>query len=128
LSRDKIAILKKRLARMPSKNTTENRFYEVHVMVARWFIFKLKSFGGKMLIYYIAIWNILRTFDTLCVHLVHIFPVLVSCTKKNLATLVYVVLQYELPWRRGLVISSPPATEETGAVGREIESLHGIGW
>jgi hypothetical protein len=26
------------------------------------------------------------------------------------------------PWRRGLVVSSPPATEETGAMGREIES------
>jgi hypothetical protein len=27
-----------------------------------------------------------------------------------------------------LVVSSPPATEETGAVGREIESRLGIGW
>jgi hypothetical protein len=30
------------------------------------------------------------------------------------------------PWRRGLVVSSPPATEETGAMGREIESHLGI--
>jgi hypothetical protein len=31
------------------------------------------------------------------------------------------------PWRRGLVVSSPPATEET-ATDREIESHQGIGW
>jgi hypothetical protein len=31
-------------------------------------------------------------------------------------------------WRRGLVVSSPSATEETGAMGREIESRQGIGW
>jgi hypothetical protein len=33
----------------------------------------------------------------------------------------------QVPWRRGLVITAPPATEEIGAVGREIESYHGIG-
>jgi hypothetical protein len=33
-----------------------------------------------------------------------------------------------LPWRRGLVVSSPPTTEETGAMGREIESRQGMGW
>jgi hypothetical protein len=32
------------------------------------------------------------------------------------------------PWRRGLVVSTPPATEETGTMGREIESRQGIGW
>jgi hypothetical protein len=32
-------------------------------------------------------------------------------------------------WRRVyLVLSSPPATEETGAMDREIESRQGIGW
>jgi hypothetical protein len=30
------------------------------------------------------------------------------------------------PWRRGLVVTSPPATEEIGAIGREIESRQGI--
>jgi hypothetical protein len=30
-----------------------------------------------------------------------------------------------MPWRRGLVVSSPPATEEIGAMGREIESRQG---
>jgi hypothetical protein len=30
-------------------------------------------------------------------------------------------------WRRGLVISSPPSTEDIGAMGREIESRQGIG-
>jgi hypothetical protein len=33
-----------------------------------------------------------------------------------------------MTWRLGLVVSSPPATEETGAMGREIESRQGIGW
>jgi hypothetical protein len=32
------------------------------------------------------------------------------------------------PWRRGLVVLSPPATYESGAMGREIESRQGIGW
>jgi hypothetical protein len=44
-----------------------------------------------------AIWNILQTFGTFYGRLVHfvfiwyIFPVLVSCIKKNLATLVYII-------------------------------------
>jgi hypothetical protein len=33
----------------------------------------------------------------------------------------------DMPWRRGLAVSSPSATEETGAIGREIESRKGIG-
>jgi hypothetical protein len=37
-------------------------------------------------------------------------------------------MQPNLPWRSGLVVLSPPATEETGAMGREIESRQGIGW
>jgi hypothetical protein len=47
----------------------------------------------KMLITCRAIWNVLRTFKIFYDHLVHfvliwyIFHVLVSCTKKNLATL-----------------------------------------
>jgi hypothetical protein len=31
-------------------------------------------------------------------------------------------------WRRGLVVSSPPAIEEIGAMGREFESRQGMGW
>jgi hypothetical protein len=31
----------------------------------------------------------------------------------------------KLPWRRGLVASSPPASEKTGAMGRVIESRQG---
>jgi hypothetical protein len=33
-------------------------------------------------------------------------------------------------WQRGQVVSSPPATEETGGgyMGRDIQSLQGIGW
>jgi hypothetical protein len=37
--------------------------------------------------YFTDIWDILGTFSTFCVHLVH-FSVLVSCTKKNLASLI----------------------------------------
>jgi hypothetical protein len=32
------------------------------------------------------------------------------------------------PWRRGLVLSSPPATEETEAMGRDIKSHQCIWW
>jgi hypothetical protein len=32
----------------------------------------------------------------------------------------------DMPWRRGLAVSSPSATEETGAIGREIESRKGV--
>jgi hypothetical protein len=70
--------------------------------VARWFIFKQKipnlgkfwmALDWKMFICVMAIWNILRTVWKFFDHLVHsvfiwyIFPVLASCTKKNLATL-----------------------------------------
>jgi hypothetical protein len=54
----------------------------------------LRALDKKMLIYFMAIWNILRTFGKFYDHLVHFlfiglfFPLLVSCTKKNLATLV----------------------------------------
>jgi hypothetical protein len=34
----------------------------------------------------------------------------------------------DLPCRRGLVVSSLPASEEIGATGREIESPQGLGW
>jgi hypothetical protein len=56
----------------------------------------LGSCKWKILVYYIAIWStyihILRLFGIFCCHLVYfmviryIFPVLVCCTKKNLAT------------------------------------------
>jgi hypothetical protein len=37
-------------------------------------------------------------------------------------------LNYQMPWRLGLAVLSPPATEETGAMGHEIESRQCIGW
>jgi hypothetical protein len=52
-----------------------------------------RALDWKMLIYFMAIWNILRTFDIIYsllsrfVVIWYIFPVLVSRTKKNLATL-----------------------------------------
>jgi hypothetical protein len=48
--------------------------------------------------------------------------------------IVYLILihkfdeMFSSPWRRGLVVSSPPTTEETGAMDREIESRQGIAW
>jgi hypothetical protein len=64
-----------------TKNTNLGRFW--------------RALDWLMSIYFMAIWNILQTFgvfyDHLVVHFVfiwYIFPVLVSCTKKNLATLV----------------------------------------
>jgi hypothetical protein len=44
----------------------------------------------KMLVYYMAVWSILRLFGTFCGHSVYfiiIWYILVCCTKKNLATL-----------------------------------------
>jgi hypothetical protein len=79
---------------------------------ARWYILKTRNrnlgkvLQWKMLVYVTAVWSIVRqfgifgTFGILCGHLVYtwghvvyfmviwyIFPVLVCCTKKNLATL-----------------------------------------
>jgi hypothetical protein len=54
-----------------------------------------RALDWKLLIYFVPIWNILETFGIFYDHLVHfvfiwyIFPVLVSFTKKNLATLCY---------------------------------------
>jgi hypothetical protein len=36
-------------------------------------------------------------------------------------TSLQIKLAIRLPWRRGLVVSTPPATEETAAMGWEIE-------
>jgi hypothetical protein len=35
---------------------------------------------------------------------------------------------HPLPRQRGLVVTFPPATEKTGAMGRKIESRQGVGW
>jgi hypothetical protein len=53
----------------------------------------LSALDWKVSIYFMAIWNIIQTFGKIYDHLAHfvfiwyIFPVLVSFTKKNLATL-----------------------------------------
>jgi hypothetical protein len=41
---------------------------------------------------------------------------------------VALIKEYFGALRSGLVVSSPPTTEETGAMGRVIESRLGIGW
>jgi hypothetical protein len=38
------------------------------------------------------------------------------------------MLPWRATWSTYIVVSSPPATEETGAMGRDIESRLGIGW
>jgi hypothetical protein len=65
-----------------------------------------KASDWKMLIYFMAIWNSLRTFGvffrpsgTFCVHLV----LLVSCTMKNLATLIP-SLSDVLPFQKGVLV------------------------
>jgi hypothetical protein len=51
----------------------------------------------KMSVFYMAAWSILQIFGIFCSHLVHFmviwysFPVLVRCTKKNLANLTEVL-------------------------------------
>jgi hypothetical protein len=70
--------------------------------VARWFVFKPKiqiwvNFEGLAmedvgifyghLVHFMAFWYILWTFGIVRGNLIFIFPVLVFCTKKNLATL-----------------------------------------
>jgi hypothetical protein len=65
------------------------QLFAENTRVARWFVFKQKipilgkfwrALESKMLIYFIAIWNILRPFGifydhfgTFCVHIVHFF-------------------------------------------------------
>jgi hypothetical protein len=51
----------------------------------------IENLGIFWSMYFTAIGNILRPF---CRHLVYIFPVLVFCTKKNLATLVLSLIQF----------------------------------
>jgi hypothetical protein len=72
--------------------------------VARWFVFKPKipiwvnfggSWNGKSWYIYMTIWRILLPLEIFNVHLVYLSsfgifsPVLVFCSKKNLATLVF---------------------------------------
>jgi hypothetical protein len=65
-----------------------------------------RALDWKMLIYFMSIANILQTFEIFYDHLVHfvfiwyIFPVWVSCTKKNLATPVCGNLIFQ-PFRAG---------------------------
>jgi hypothetical protein len=63
-----------------------------------------RALDWKMFIYFVAIWNILWRFGIVYEHLVHfvfiwyIITVLVSCTNKNLATLLRTVQEpMELP-------------------------------
>jgi hypothetical protein len=41
----------------------------------------------RHLVCFMDIWYVLWTFDMFCGNLVYLFPVLVCCTQKNLATL-----------------------------------------
>jgi hypothetical protein len=67
-----------------------------------------RALDWKMFIYFMAIWNILWTFGIFFDHLVHfvfiwyIFPVWVSCTNKNLATLVF---NPEATWANTTIVS-----------------------
>jgi hypothetical protein len=60
----------------------------------------LRVLQWKILVYYMAMWSILWLFNIFCGHLVYfmviwyIFPVLVCCTTKNLATLCFCVYKF----------------------------------
>jgi hypothetical protein len=59
-----------------------------------------RALDWKMLIYYMAMWNILQTFEICYDHFVficYIFLVLMPCTNKNLATLDIFVLGGTVP-------------------------------
>jgi hypothetical protein len=64
---------------------------------------KFRASDWKLLIYFMAIWNTLRIFGIFCDYSVHfvfiwyIFPVWVSCTKKNLATLLSTSVIFSSP-------------------------------
>jgi hypothetical protein len=52
---------------------------------------------------------------------------MIPVEKKVLCFCFTQIANVDMPWLHGLVVlSSPPATEETGAMGREIESRQGI--
>jgi hypothetical protein len=72
-------------------------------LIAIWYILWLFGIFCGHLLYFMVIWNILWSFGIFCGHLVYlmamwnilwafgifvVFPFLVCCTKKNLATLV----------------------------------------
>jgi hypothetical protein len=86
----------------------------------------------KILVYFMAIWSTFQPFDIfhgLWVYFPpfwYILPVLVCCTKKNLATLDPCGEKITTKRALGLVALSPPTDEETGTMGREIESRWGI--
>jgi hypothetical protein len=85
-----------------SKKIQLERLFGRVTRVARWYIFKPKiqsrvnlgwSCNGRYWYFFIEIWYILQLFGIVNGHLVYfvliwyIFPVLVRCNKKNLATL-----------------------------------------
>jgi hypothetical protein len=61
-----------------------------------------KALEWEMWVYLLSLWNILRPIGNF-VLIWYIFPVLVYCVKKNLATLVQTKKYFTgLPWRPGL--------------------------
>jgi hypothetical protein len=89
-----------------------------------------RALDWKIWIYFMAIWNILRTSWIFYDHLVHfvfvlcsfgtIFPVLISCTEKNLATLQPIVSRYLLwPWADFVI-----PVFWLGAIGSKINRTH----
>jgi hypothetical protein len=85
------------------KGKTRTFKVRLFVRVARWIIFKTKNpslgkfwraLDWKIFFahweYLMDIWDILRPFGTFCVDLVHFYRFGLSCTRKNLATLLFV--------------------------------------
>jgi hypothetical protein len=100
--------------------------------VARWFLFKPQNpnlgkfwrlLDWKILMYFMAIWNILQTFWIFYRHFGYFitiwyilcssgtfFTALVSCTKKNLATLILIL---ECVWQRQKAILKGGLSQES---------------
>jgi hypothetical protein len=79
------------------------------------------------LVYFTAIANILGTFGIFCGNLVYLPLFWYFGPRKIWQPCSGLLAQKQknpkkLPWRHGLVVSSPSATDETGAIGREVES------
>jgi hypothetical protein len=76
------------------------------------------------LVYFTAIWYILLPFGKYCGYLVYIFPVLVCCTKKNMATMCAISPRYSRVtlWRRGIVVIAAAYRTED----RRFESRQGV--
>jgi hypothetical protein len=89
-------------------NDSAKKSVRIETRVARWFIFQTinpnlgkfwKALDWQMFMYFAAIWNIYGFLEYF-MSIWYIFPVLVSCTMRNLATLIETETLDEKPFFR----------------------------